>query len=88
LHEVPVQVAVPGNVNSNNSTLDGQMREVPPCKLDDVTEYEDWAVALFGNMRLEHKRVVGRIKYYPLIFSNLAEGLGPVLVETFFLFWF
>ena len=52
MHEVPVKVAVPGDVDANDSALDGQMGEVASGQPHNVSEEEDRTVTLVRNVRL------------------------------------
>ena len=68
-HEVPVEVAVPGDVDADDAALDGQLGEISSGKFDDVAENEDWAISLL--------RVVVLKKYQSSIVKSVTR-LGDI----------
>ena len=54
LVEVPVEVAVPGYVDADDSSLDGQMSEISSGEFDDVPQNENRAITFLGNVMLQN----------------------------------
>lgn len=67
--EVPIKIAVPSNIDPDDSSLDCKLSEIPAGKFDDVAQNKNRAISFLGNVVLQ-KRKRKESHFYYNIFGD------------------
>ncbi len=54
--EVPIKIAVPSNIDPDDSSLDCKLSEIPAGKFDDVAQNKNRAISFLGNVVLQKRK--------------------------------